>query len=72
MSPLNEKAFEKLVRSYGCSITQSTKHHKVIDIDGLLLMPFAIHHSKGSKRQVLDVYVRQFLKKMKETNREPK
>ena len=72
MSPLNEKAFEKLVRSYGCSITQSTKHHKVIDFDGLLLMTFAIHHSKGSKRQVLDVYVKRFKNKMKDANREPK
>jgi hypothetical protein len=68
MKPLNEKEFEKLVKSHGCKIQSTTKHHEILGRDGSKLMVFAISHAKGSKRYVKAFYVKQFLK-ITETHR---
>jgi hypothetical protein len=62
MKPLNEKEFEKLVKSYGCKIKSTTKHYEILGRDNSKLMVFAVSHAKGSKRYVKPFYIKQFLK----------
>jgi hypothetical protein len=61
MRPMDERAFEKLVRSYGCKIEHTTKEYKITK-NGDTVSYLAINHRKGQKRLVLPVYIKEFLK----------
>jgi hypothetical protein len=64
-SLLEEHKFIKLVKSFGYTVVSSSKHHKIIDENDVLLMVFAISHSGKGKREVKPVYINQFLNKIK-------
>ncbi len=52
--------FEQLVKSKGCSIVPSGKHHQIVDAAGKRIMTFAIAHKGGGKREVKSFYVKRF------------
>jgi len=57
MPPMDYHQFEKMIAKAGYSIGQSTKHHTIIDKNGIIVERFAIHHSKGSKKYIKPHYV---------------
>jgi hypothetical protein len=61
-APMSERDFLKLVKDSGLQVDKSGKEWKIVDASGQYLMSFAVAHSKGGKREVKPVYIRQFRK----------
>ncbi len=67
VGPMDLRAFEKLVKSYGCRIDPTTKHHVIVHIaSGKKVLQIAIRHKKGAKISIKPIYVRNFLAAMGE------
>jgi hypothetical protein len=65
MGPIPEREFVRLIRSHGCNIVMNGNHGSIYR-DGNFLTGFAVSHKHGGKREVKPVYVRQFLKAIRE------
>lgn len=66
-SPLEEHKFKRLVKEYNCTVVQTKKHYLIVNARGVKISRFAVTHSKKGKREVLPIYINQFLDKIKET-----
>jgi hypothetical protein len=68
MGAMDERAFEKLVRSHGCQIVRTSKEYMIVDTTtGKKVCGLAISHSAGSKRFVKPVYVKMFLRAIEQS-----
>lgn len=66
MGPMPLRKFEQLVKSHGCHIERSSKEWVIVDSYGAKIVPFAVTHGKQRKRnEVKPIYVKQFLKAIK-------
>lgn len=57
MPPMDYSQFEKWLKKNGYTIGHSTKHHVVLDKQGLIVARFAVAHKAGSKRYIKAPYV---------------
>lgn len=65
MGPIPEREFAKMVKSHGCKIVMNGTHGSIYRDDNFVT-GFAVSHKQGGKREVKPVYVRQFLKAIRE------
>lgn len=57
--PMDYTKFIQWLREMGYIVTQSTKHHEVRrKSDNQLIERFAVHHAKGSKKEVKGPYIK--------------
>lgn len=65
MGPMSEIEFRRYVRANGFYVVQTKKEWQVVDQAGHVLLPFAVSHKKGGKREIKACYVRDFQKNLK-------
>lgn len=66
MKAVPERKFLKMLRDEGCISTTTGSNEHAIWYQGKLVSVYGVWHSKGSKREVGMIYVKQFLRQISE------
>lgn len=66
VAPIPEREFIKMVTGANCTIELNGSHGAIYRVDGSLVSRFAVSHKHGGKREIKQVYVRQFVQAIRE------
>lgn len=64
MKPMDFVQFKKWIRSHGYSVGYSTKHHVVLDSNGMVVAFFAVSHKASGKDYVKPAYIAKIKKEL--------